>query len=461
MTGLGGGEKNSTSVRRDIAKDEGYRQAHGSQAVLMMSTLVIQPLAPVYGTPVVAYTLRAYLKAGWTVYFVVGFKPDQVDDELMKQLHISWFAIPLLRTLGRLRKIGFFARAVWWAIAQVLFFAKGIRIISKHKVDLIYTWDWDAAPAAWILSKLFGIPWVARYLGTFLLGTFLCGQRKNVAWKVRSWQQVLAYKLPADMVIMTDDGTLGDVVLEKLGVDRNKIRFWMNGVDKQAFSVVPPKEIARQHLGIITEYVLLAVSRLDTWKRVDRSISAMPGVISKIPETTLVVVGDGPERRALEKLARELGVAGHVRFVGAVRHEEVPLYYAAADVFLSLYDISNVGNPLLEAMFAGKCCVALDVGGTSKIVTHGMTGILIAEGQLKSLDQVLVSLLENQPLRERLGANAREWAWQHFKSWDERLEQELREVEKLVSKGVPPRARQKRSWLNGPGLSTDRRDTDG
>jgi glycosyltransferase involved in cell wall biosynthesis len=117
------------------------------------------------------------------------------------------------------------------------------------------------------------------------------------------------------------------------------------------------------------------------------------------------------------------------------------LYYAAADVFVSLYDVSNVGNPLLEAMVAGKCCVALDVGGTSKIVKHGVTGILIAKEQLDSLDQVLVSLLENQPLRERLGANAREWAWQHLKTWDERLDQELREVEKLLPTVVPPGAR--------------------
>lgn len=70
-----------------------------------------------------------------------------------------------------------------------------------------------------------------------------------------------------------------------------------------------------------------------------------------------------------------------------------------------------------------------------------------------------VPILENQPLREKLGANAREWAWQHLQSWDERLEQELREMEKLVSKRVPPRNRRKRSWLKCPGLSADRTET--
>jgi len=444
-------------MRTEIVNNQERWRGCSSKTVLMLSTLVIQPLVPVYGTPVISYTLRAYLKAGWTIYFVVGFKPNPVDEELVKQVHVSWFAIPLLRTLGRLRKIGFFARAIWWAIAQVLFFVKGLRIIRKHKVDLIYTWDVDVAPAAWILSKLFGIPWVARYLGT---GSALYAQMQNRLWKIRSWQQVIAYKLPADMVVMTDDGTLGDIVLKKLGVREEKVRFWMNGVNKQIFAELPPKEVARKRLGIRSGYVLLVVSRLEHGKRVDRSISAIPGVISKVPVTTLVIVGDGPERRALEKRVRKLNVTEHVRFIGAVRHEEVPLYYAAADVFLSLCDISNVGNPLLEAMLAGNCCVVLDVGGTSKVVKHGVTGILITKEQLKSLDQVLVSLLKNQSLREKLGKNAREWAWQHLKSWDERLEQELREVETLVFTEVPPRGWVKRRWLKCFSFAHARRHID-
>ena len=132
-------------------------QPHSSRVVLMMSTIVIQPLAPVFGTPVVNYTLQAYLKAGWTIYFIVGFKPKPVDNELAKQLRISWFGGSLLHTLRivgeSVRKVGFFVRAVWWVIVQVLFFTKGFRILRRHKVDLIYTWDVNAAPAGWMLAK--------------------------------------------------------------------------------------------------------------------------------------------------------------------------------------------------------------------------------------------------------------------------------------------------------------------
>lgn len=408
--------------------------ASDTKSLLMMSTLMIQPLVPVYGTPVVAHTLGAYLKDGWNIYLLTAFKPSPVNNDLAKQLHISWFGGALLNTLrifgDRVRKIGFFARAICWWISQILFFMKGFWIIRKHRIRLIYSWDVNAAPAAWLLSKLFGIPWMARYLGAVSMWE----QMKNVAWRVRLWQQFIAYRLSADadLVIMTDDGTFGDLVLEKLGVDKSKIRFWMNGVEKHSFSDVPTKEIAKRRLGIKSDYVLLAVSRLDLMKKVDRIISVMPEVIIKIPETMLMIVGDGPERCALEKLARGLGVADHVRFVGAVPHEDVTMYYVSCDVFLSMYDISNVGNPLLEAMLAGKCCVALDVGGTSNILEHGKRGILISREQLNYLGQVIINLFENPMLRERLGINARDWACQNLKSWGERLKLELQEVEKLL-----------------------------
>lgn len=400
---------------------------HGTKSVLMMSTLAIQPLAPVRGTPVITYTLHSYLKAGWTVYFVASFKPTLMDNELAKRLPISWFAVPLLRKLVKYRKIGFFARAVWWAIAQLLFFINGLRIFHKHKVDLIYTWDVGAAPAGWMLAKLFGIPWVARYLGTFLFD-----QMKNVAWKVRFWQQVLAYKLPADMVIMTDDGTQGDKVLRTLGVNMERVRFWMNGVDWETFSSLPTQTEARRQLGIGSRHVLLTVSRLVSWKRVDRAISALPGVLQDYPDSVLMVVGDGPERRQLEQLAESLGVRDHIRFVGAVPHREIPAYLAAADVFLSFYDLSNVGNPLLEAMMAGKCIVTLNNGNTSRFIRNRENGILLEYEDLPRLPEVIKELLANDDLRNRLGTNARKFAEENFWSWEKRIETEIAEVNQLI-----------------------------
>jgi glycosyltransferase involved in cell wall biosynthesis len=120
-------------------------------------------------------------------------------------------------------------------------------------------------------------------------------------------------------------------------------------------------------------------------------------------------------------------------FVGSVPHERTILYYSAADLFVTMYDYSNLGNPLLEAMLAGKCCVALDVGGTSKVMKLLETGNLININHLDSLSEVLIDLLKNQQLREYLGVNARNWALHNLESWAERLEKELREIDSLLT----------------------------
>ncbi len=110
------------------------------------------------------------------------------------------------------------------------------------------------------------------------------------------------------------------------------------------------------------------------WKRVDRAVRALPHVRRELPEALLIILGDGEETANLERLARELGVADAVRFEGAVPQEDVRRYLWAADVFLSLNDLSNVGNPLLEAMACAKPIVTLDNGATGELIRDGETG---------------------------------------------------------------------------------------
>ncbi len=395
--------------------------------VLMLSTLEIQPLVPVRGTPVVAYTVQAYLEHGWEIHFLISFKPKP-DAGIAKRLKISWFSIPLLSKLNNLPKIGFFTRIIWWIITQVMFFVKGVRILKNCKIDLIYSWDVNAASGAKILAKMFRKPWIARCLGTSLQTHKL----DKLFYRVRNWNQIFAYKLFSDFIIMTNDGTQGNKVLQKLGVEMSKVLFWMNGVDWNAFYCLPQSTQAKKSLGINNRPVLLCVSRLVKWKRVDRSISALPVVANSYPNVLLLIVGDGPEREQLEQLAKDLGVQDNVRFEGAVPHSEIPKYLAAADIFLSFYDWSNVGNPLLEAMMAGKCIITLNNGDTGKFVKNWENGVLLDYKDLPKLPEVIKRLLIDEKLREGLGAKARKFAEKNFWSWEERLDAEIKEVKKLL-----------------------------
>ena len=233
---------------------------------------------------------------------------------------------------------------------------------------------------------------------------------------------------------MTNDGTQGDKVLLELGVDMHRVRFWMNGVNWDYFRVLPAQAEARESLGIGAKNVLLTLSRLVSWKRVERSIQALPNIICDFPNTLLIIVGDGPERENLKKLAQDLGVADHVCFAGAIPHNEIAKYFTAADIFLSFYDWSNVGNPLLEAMMAGKCIVTLNNGDTGQFVKNGENGILLEYEDLPQLAEVIKGLLADEERRKLLGVNARRFAEENFWTWEERIKAELSGIEKLVAR---------------------------
>jgi glycosyltransferase involved in cell wall biosynthesis len=110
----------------------------------------------------------------------------------------------------------------------------------------------------------------------------------------------------------------------------------------------------------------------------------------------------------------------------------------AADAFLALADLSNVGNPLLEAMCCGMAPVAVDAGDTRSLVRDGETGRLLPSGDAGAVARAVIELARDPSLRERLAAGARGYADEHFWTWDERLRAELEEVERLVA--TPARA---------------------
>lgn len=253
-------------------------------------------------------------------------------------------------------------------------------------------------------------------------------------WKLRHWHHYIALRWPVDLVIMANDGTEGDKALRALGVDENRVRFWMNGVDRSFLELIPDYLVARtrEELGLADCSVLLALSRLVSWKRVDRIINAMPAIVERNPDVHLVIVGDGDAREGYERLVEHLGIQNFVTFVGAVAHRDTRCYLALADVFVSLYDLSNLGNPLLEAMMMGKCIVTLNNGATGSIIKNNVNGILLEVDQLGQLPDVIVWLLGNQGARRELGSQARSYAERNFWGWNKRMDEEIGQVRLLL-----------------------------
>jgi glycosyltransferase involved in cell wall biosynthesis len=134
-------------------------------------------------------------------------------------------------------------------------------------------------------------------------------------------------------------------------------------------------------------------------------LEAWGDVARQVPEASLAVVGDGPERGDLERLAREAGL-GRVHFLGA--RVDAPLLAAGADVFvLASYNIECFPYAVLEAMAGGVPVVTTATGGLAEMVDHGVTGLLVPPRAPRALGRALVEVLGSPARAASLGAGGR------------------------------------------------------
>ena len=196
------------------------------------------------------------------------------------------------------------------------------------------------------------------------------------------------------------------------------------GVDEKMFHPDSGGAEVRARLGLSSRPVIVCVSRLVPRKGQDTLIRALPRVLAAEPDTVLLIVGDGPYRSDLERLAGETGVATSVRFTGAVPWAELPAHYGAGDVYAMPcrtrrggLDVEGLGIVYLEASATGLPVVAGDSGGAPDAVLEGETGYVVPGRDLDQLADRLVTLLQDPALRARLGERGRAWVEQNWR-WD-------------------------------------------
>jgi glycosyltransferase involved in cell wall biosynthesis len=156
-------------------------------------------------------------------------------------------------------------------------------------------------------------------------------------------------------------------------------------------------------------FQVLFVGRLVERKGVKHLIEAMARLPVEL-RGRLVVIGDGPERQALEAGTRDSGLGTRVGFRGRVTDEELRAEYAQSDVLVlpsildARGDTEGLGVVLLEAMSYGVPVVASDIGGITDIVEHNKSGLLVPSGDSAALAQALERLARDPALAQRLGA---------------------------------------------------------
>lgn len=205
----------------------------------------------------------------------------------------------------------------------------------------------------------------------------------------------------------------------KLWVHKKRIQVIPMWVDTALFH---PKKYDRN---IIKEYqiewkLILFVGRLAEKKWVNHLIDAMEWVVSKYPDTKLLIIWHGPLEAVLKKQTKKLHLDANIIFVGAIENSELPRYYATADIFVwpsieaSNGDSEGFGLVFVEAILSWCITLGSDLHGITDIIEHGKTGYFIEQKNPKDIEQKILKILDGV---EYDTVKAREIIEEKF-SWD-------------------------------------------
>ena len=194
--------------------------------------------------------------------------------------------------------------------------------------------------------------------------------------------------------------------LVRLGIPPERVRTLRNGVDLEIFKPLHPQQ-AKDALAVGGP-VLASVGSLIERKGHDLVIRAL----QHLPEVTLLIAGEGPEKAALARLAAAIGVENRVRFLGGVPHERLSGIYSAADALVLASSREGWPNVLLESMACGTPVIASNVWGAPEIIKAPEAGVLLHERTAGAIASAARALLAAPPPREATRAYAQRFSWQ-------------------------------------------------
>ncbi|HTS21102.1 MAG TPA: glycosyltransferase family 4 protein [Casimicrobiaceae bacterium] len=223
----------------------------------------------------------------------------------------------------------------------------------------------------------------------------------------------------ADTVLSNSDFTR-DTLVDLLGVDARRIAVVYPTVDENRFRPGLSGDGLRAKLGLApNERLVLSVGRLQRRKGFDSVIRVLPRLRELGVGAHYALIGIGDDAAYLAQLAQAEGVAERVHLLGHVAYDELPLWYAACDVFAMpnrdiAGDTEGFGLVFLEAAAAGKPSVSGIAGGTGSAIVHGSTGLRVDGERLDELAEALRQLLGDPEAAWRMGMNGRRRVLENF-----------------------------------------------
>lgn len=282
-----------------------------------------------------------------------------------------------------------------WLMARAT--ARAVRRVARESgpVGLIDAhYFYPDGVAAILLGRRLGIPVVITARGTDV----------NVIPRYRLPRRWIRWAARQAAGLIAVSEALGQR-LQDLGIPSDRITVLRNGVDLDRFRPVD-REAARARLGL-RRRTLLSVGNLIAGKGHHFAVEAL----AALPETDLLIVGEGVMSGFLERQARELGLQDRVRLIGGVPHEQMPDCYRAADALVLASAREGMPNVVLESLACGTPVVATRVGGIPEVVRAPEAGVLMRERSGEALADAVKELSRRAPDRAETRRYAERFDW--------------------------------------------------
>jgi glycosyltransferase involved in cell wall biosynthesis len=303
-----------------------------------------------------------------------------------------------------------------WNQGQAL--RETIKLLREEKIDLVHTHGYRSDVTGFLATRRLGLPIISTVHGWTPI---------NVKLKLFEALARLCLQRFAKVICVSRELYAG---LLQAGVKIERLVLLPNAVSTGSVSSENAVETLLASLGVASdERIVLTVGRLSPEKGLDILLSSFRDISADFGgKLRLIIVGDGPNRAELERLANHLGLASRVTFTGF--RDDVAGFYAAAELFVLPSHTEGAPMALLEAMAAGLPVVCSRVGGIPDIVTDGVDGVLVTPGDPRILSGAMRDLLTNTDLASVLSARARETVASRFapEPWAISIENIYREV---------------------------------
>jgi L-malate glycosyltransferase len=289
--------------------------------------------------------------------------------------------------------------------------AQFFRLVAEHRPEVVvYSFN----------TILRAYPWIAHALSArrVFFNDHSSRQDEHLARERPRAKQLVARAIvaPIDGVICVSE-FVRRCVLETGLVPPEKVHTVYNGVDLHARDDADAQalEFRARYRIPAGRKVVVQVSWLVAEKGVDKLLQAAKLVLASYADVCFVLVGDGAERAAYERLAAELGIADRVVWTGVVQRPTHEGVFAAADVCCQMSQWHEAfGATIAEAMSFGRPVVATRMGGIPELVHHEETGFVVAREDVADMAARILQLLTDDALCARLGGESRRVAEHQF-----------------------------------------------